>query len=88
MLWFGGEAGPGKTLAGLVAGAQRADLRLAGSNAQHERSDCRYREVFAAVAGACRWKRIDGHPFYGYDLRRGEWVPWSVELWSSYAFEH
>jgi len=49
---------------------------------------CRYPEVFAAVAGACKWNHLHCQPIQGYDPRTNRLIPLSTELWESNYFSH
>jgi hypothetical protein len=49
---------------------------------------CRYPEVFAAVAGACKWNHLHCQPIQGYDPRTNRLIPLSTDLWEKNYFSH
>jgi hypothetical protein len=51
-------------------------------------SRCRYPEVFAAIAGACKWNHLHCQPIRGYDPRTNSLIPLSTDLWEKNYFSH
>lgn len=66
----------------------KEDLYLNCKNTKGEFTDCRYSEIFAAVAGACEWNNLQCKSIYGYDIKTQKYISLSVKLWEEYYLEH
>ena len=55
---------------------------------QTNRGECRYQEIYAAVAGYRLWNGLPETPVFAYDWNRNDIIPLSVDLWKSYYFPH
>ncbi len=75
--WFGVGSSPEKSLEILIDRVQKDDLKLICAD---NKSQCRYQEVYAAVAGSCLWNRLECHRILGYDERIKKMIPLSIEL--------
>lgn len=78
---------PAHALATLVGKIQQADVRLDCFH-PNEIPDCRYSEIFAAVAGSCLWNHLPCHTVEAFDPKSGRFVPVRFELWETYYWKH
>ncbi len=76
---------PSQSLDAYVQQALSADLRL---ECRHWVGECRYAEIYAAVAGRCLWNRLPCHKLLGYDEKTGQFIPLSIALWENYYWKH
>ena len=86
-LWFALQETPTESFKTLVESVQKEDLKLVCMD-KGQPFYCRISEVYGAVAGYCKWNRLDCHSIYGMDFKTGQMIPLSTELWDSYYFEH
>jgi len=74
---------PTESLSILVQQTKKHDLDLTC-----KKSDCRYQEVYSAVAGYCVWNKLSCHNIYGYDYQTENTILLSPEIWNTYMFSH
>ncbi len=87
-IWFNTAETPRESLQNLVDRVQKEDLKLACLDENSIPFYCRLSEVYAAVAGSCRWNHLNCHQILGYDFNTGQYIPLTIDLWDSYYFEH
>ena len=80
-VWSSVEGSPVKFLDQLVGQAQKQDLVLSCSDQKGEKTQCRYTEIFAAVAGACFWNKLYCYDILGYDAESKELIPLKPLFW-------
>jgi hypothetical protein len=78
-------ATPEQSLAQFVGTATRGDLKL---TCEKDPDDCRYPEIYAAVAGSCLWNHLTCHEIYGLDDRTHQFIPLNIALWENYYWDH
>lgn len=76
---------PLESLTTYVQEARSGDLMLRCPDGTME---CRYAEIYAAVAGSCLWNGLRCHQIFGYDERAEQFIPLSIELWETYYWKH
>ncbi len=86
--WFAQAETPTKSLNVFVEKIQKEDLSLACLDKKKQFTQCRYSEIYAAIAGSCLWNRLYCHEILGYDLKSKSFIPLSIDLWNSYQFSH
>lgn len=72
----------------LVETVQKENLKLVCLDEAGTPFYCRISEVYAAVAGSCKWNKLDCHQILGWDYLTGNFIPLSTKLWDEYYFEH
>ena len=72
-IWFDHPADPRQSIDAMVSQSLTGDLRLVCPE-DRSASGCRYSEVYAAVAGQCRWNGLPCRPVYGWDPKLSEFV--------------
>lgn len=87
-IWLSVENSPAKFLDGLIDHVQKQNLSLVCQGQKGEIFGCRYSEVFAGVAGACLWNRLECHDISGYDPKTKGFIPLSLDTWNSYYLDH
>ncbi len=86
--WFVVAGPPDKSLETFVQKVQHEDLRLACSDEKGIIHQCRYSEIYSAIAGSCQWNRLICHEVLGWDEKSDQFIPLSADLWENYYFEH
>lgn len=79
---------PSKSLDLMVERVQSEDLKLACYDPEGNLTTCRYVEGYAAVSGYCLWNGLNCHKVLGYDSKRSEFIPLSLDLWEKYYWAH
>jgi hypothetical protein len=77
-----------KTLNRLVAAAQEQELWLSCKDSTGNPVQCRYVEIYAAVAGSCYWNHLNCQSIKGYDNKSGNFIYLNPDLWRSYYWSH
>ncbi len=77
-----------KTLDQLVAASQNKEIQFACGDTTGNLKQCRYVEMYAAIAGYCYWNQLNCHLVKGYDSKSGRYVYLNPELWRSYYWDH
>lgn len=49
---------------------------------------CRYSEIYGALAGYCRWNNLSCRQIIGFDYKSKKHIPLSTKLWTTYYWEH
>lgn len=85
--WFNSDKNPEKTLNNMLKLLSKEDLYL---NCDHQKNIqiCRYPEVYASLAGACLWNKLDCHKIAIFDKNRDKFITPTIELWNSYYIQH
>lgn len=84
--WFG-EDNPQKKLDEYVAIAKKENLALDCRPIVANLGQCSYDFIYPAVAGSCKWNRLNCHDILGYDIKDNKFVPLSLDLWQNKFFE-
>lgn len=79
---------PEKYLTNLVNEVQQSKLELSCINDKNEKLTCRYSEIYATVGGSCLWNNIKCKDIVGFDKRKDEYIPLSIDLWEKYYWSH
>lgn len=87
-LWFGIENTPSKSFSIFTNQALTQDLKLSCFNEENTPKQCRYNEIYPAVAGYCEWNALSCNRIYGYDESRQKYILLTPSLWANYYFEH
>lgn len=87
-LWFGGEKPPDEIVNTASEYNSREKLKLACKDKDNKDTTCRYQELFAAVAGSCRWNRLDCKGIEEYDDKKRQFIPLDIKLWEEYYWDH
>lgn len=81
---------PQKTLDELTDAVLKQDLNLScvAGPKPYPDAQCRYPEIYAAVAGKCLWNKLKCHKILGFDIKSGKFINLEPDLWVSYYFDH
>lgn len=85
--WFSQAKTPDKSLETFVDHVQKEDLKLSCMDKNLYRQ-CRYSEIYTAVASSCLWNKLKCHQIYGYDEKSKDFIPLSTDTWDKYIFAH
>ena len=83
-LFFDSAGTPAQSLAQFLKAAVDHDLQLRCPDPE----DCRYAEIYAAVAGSCLWNRLPCHQLSAFDDATHRFIPLSPSLWETYYWNH
>ncbi len=86
--WFAQAETPQKSLNLFLERVQQDELTLACVDQKKQFIECRYSEIYAAIAGSCLWNRLYCHQIKAYDTKLKKFVPLSIDLWNNYQFSH
>lgn len=87
-LWFAQRKTPTDSLELFVDQATTEGVQLACVDKNQQPADCRYSEIYAAVAASCHWNKLSCGRLLGYDKKSGQFIPLEIKLWDTYYFEH
>ena len=79
---------PQKKLDKLVAASQNSEIQFACGYNADKQDQCRYAEIYAAVAGYCYWNHLNCLSVKGYDIKSGNFIYLNPDLWRSYYWDH
>jgi hypothetical protein len=83
--FFFNDAGtPEQSLAKYTGAATDHDLQLACPDPD----ECRYPEIYAAIAGSCLWNHLPCHQLSAMDDQTHRFIPLSIALWEDYYWGH
>ena len=85
--WLGVEGNPQESLRFGLEMAEHGKALFCSAE-QGNRGECRYAEIYAAVAGYRLWNGLPERPVRAYDWKKDEIIVLSVEPWRSWHFPH
>ncbi|MDO8638127.1 MAG: hypothetical protein Q7R43_01010 [Candidatus Daviesbacteria bacterium] len=72
----------------IIKNIKQEEFKVACQNENGNLVTCRYSEIYPAVAGYCLWNNIRCKSILGYDDKRKEYIPLSIDLWEKYYWIH
>ena len=82
-------ASPAKSLDIFINRVKANDGRLETVSLDNDKDlECRLHEIYAAVAGACYWNKLDCPEIRGFDKKTETYIPLKTELWENYYLPH
>lgn len=80
---------PNMSLDLFVNQVKNQDLKLKCSDPPTlQFTSCRLSESFSAIAGSCLWNNLQCKDILGFDDKKQEYIPLSIELWENYYWKH
>lgn len=79
---------PEKSLDYIIQNIKHQEFKIACKDKDNNLMTCRYSEIYPAVVGYCLWNNIKCKNILGYDDKKKEYLPLSIDLWEKYYWPH